>query len=80
LAAHWRALGKKMTEQEATKMAGNLLSSYGENGFEISMPDQASYSMMRRTFQRLGRSTGPDGEFFVIKVFPAGAAFPAHPC
>ncbi len=59
-----------MTEKEATDMATQLLSSYRDRAFEISMPDQASYDLMRSTFARMGRNTGPDGEFFVIKVFP----------
>jgi hypothetical protein len=63
-----------MTEQEATNMATQLLSTYRSRAFEISMPDQASYEQMRATFARLGRSTGPDGEFFVIKVFAAPEA------
>jgi hypothetical protein len=60
-----------MTEQEATDMATQLLATYGGRAFDISMPDQASYLLMRETFTRLGRGNGPDGEFFVIKVFPA---------
>jgi hypothetical protein len=59
-----------MTEKEATDMATQLLSSYRHRGFEISMPDEESYNQMRATLARLGRDTGPDGEFFVIKVFP----------
>ena len=38
------------------------------------MPDSASYDQMRKTFARLGRTTGPDGEFFVIKVFAGAGA------
>ena len=51
-------------------MATQLLESYRERAFEISMPDAPSYELMRKTFADLGRQTGPDGEFFVIKVFP----------
>ena len=58
-----------MTEKEATDMANELLASYKERAFEISMPDKASYDLMRKTFARLDRATGPDGEFFVVKVF-----------
>jgi hypothetical protein len=59
-----------MTDREATEMATQLLTTYQGRPFEISMPDQASYDLMRATFARLGHTTGPDGEFFVIKVFP----------
>jgi hypothetical protein len=51
-------------------MATQLLTSYGNRAFEVSMPDEESYNQMRSTFAQLGRQTGPDGEFFVIKVFP----------
>lgn len=57
-----------MTETEATDMAARLLASYGERAFEISMPDEASYDLMRAAFTRLGRMNGPGGEFFIIKV------------
>ena len=63
-----------MTEKEAKDMAKQLLSTYAEQAFEISMPDEASYRLMRATFAGLGRSTGPDGEFFVIKVFSVVSA------
>lgn len=59
-----------MTESEARTMAKNLISSYGDRGFEISMPDQSGYDLLRIAFAALGRPTGPDGEFFVITVFP----------
>jgi hypothetical protein len=65
-----------MTNVEAVEMATNLLSSYGERAFEISMPDRPSYDLMRDTLARLGRETGPDGEFFVIRVFPIPAGEP----
>lgn len=58
-----------MTNTEATTMATQLLETYGHRPFEISMPDKAAYDLMRETFASLGRVTGPDGEFFVIKVF-----------
>jgi hypothetical protein len=57
-----------MTDTEATSMATSLLLSFGPKAFEISMPDEKSYSLMRETFARLGRVTGPDGEFFVVRV------------
>lgn len=60
-----------MTEIEASKLAGQLIESYAGRAFEISMPDQSSYNFMRSAFAKLGRPTGPDGEFFVIKVFAA---------
>lgn len=60
-----------MTENEAMDMATQLLSRYGDRAFEISMPDEASYILMRETFARLGRKSGPDGEFYVVKVAPA---------
>lgn len=60
-----------MTEMEATTMATTLLDTYGRRGFELSMPDQAAYDLMRATFAKLGRETGPDGQFFVIRVFVA---------
>ena len=63
-----------MTQQEATNMATQLLAAYGTRGFEVSMPDQADYDLMRATLAHLGRETGPDGEFFVIKVTPANGA------
>jgi hypothetical protein len=58
-----------MTQKEADKMAGQLLATYPDTAFEISMPDKQGYEMMMATIARLGRSTGPDGEFFVVKVF-----------
>ena len=58
-----------MTQQEANDMATQLLGSFGAKPFEISMPDRAGYEMMRSTFASLGRETGPDGEFFIVKVF-----------
>jgi hypothetical protein len=67
-----------MTELEATEMATQLLGSYKDRGFDISMPDQESYDLMRRTFARLGRDSGPDGEFFVIKVSPEGRSAPGE--
>ena len=63
-----------MTQAESTDMATRLLASYGDRAFEVSMPDEASYDQMRTTFDRLGRATGPDGEFFVIKVFTVDAS------
>jgi hypothetical protein len=60
-----------MTQIEATDMATQLLATYGLRGFEISMPDKVSYDIMRATLLDMGRESGPDGEFFVIKVFPA---------
>ncbi|CAN5603208.1 hypothetical protein BH11ARM2_BH11ARM2_32040 [soil metagenome] len=62
-----------MNQTEATEMATSLLTTYGDRPFEISMPDKAEYDQMRATFLRLGRPTGPDGEFFVIKVSSGGA-------
>lgn len=59
-----------MTQIEATDMATQLLATYGHRAFEISMPDKASYELMRSTFLTMGRESGPDGEFFVVKVFP----------
>ena len=61
-----------MTQKEATDMATQLLATYQERAFEISMPDRSSYDLMRAAFADLGRATGPDGEFFVIKVFKSG--------
>lgn len=58
-----------MTKTEANDLARSLLSSYGDRPFEVSMPDEAEYTLMRETFAGLGRPTGPDGEFFVVKVF-----------
>jgi len=60
-----------MTQIEATDMATQLLATYGLRGFEISMPDEASYGIMRETLLKMGRESGPDGEFYVIRVFPA---------
>ncbi|MEZ0327581.1 MAG: hypothetical protein ACAH95_16905 [Fimbriimonas sp.] len=57
-----------MTQKEATDMAVQLLATYPHRAFEISMPDKADYDLMRATLRRLGRKSGPDGEFFVIKV------------
>ena len=58
-----------MTKKEATEMASQLLATYQNRAFEISMPDKEGYELMRATFAELGRETGPDGEFFVVKVF-----------
>jgi hypothetical protein len=62
-----------MTHQEATDMATQLLTAYPDRPFGLSMPDLDSYDLMRATFARMGHSTRPDGEFFVIKVFPGAA-------
>ena len=67
-----------MTQIEATDMATQLLATYGDRGFEISMPDHASYELMRATLLTLGRDSERDGEFNIIKVFPTNeAATPA---
>jgi len=58
-----------MTQTEVTDMATQLLETYPSRPFEISMPDKESYDMMRDTLTRLGRSSGPDGEFYIVKVF-----------
>ena len=58
-----------MNQEEADKMATQLLDTYPDRGFEVSMPDKQGYEIMMATFARLGRPTGPDGEFFVVKVF-----------
>jgi len=58
-----------LTEVEASKLACDMIATFGKRAFEISMPDKESYELMRKTFARLGRPTGPDGEFFVVKVF-----------
>jgi hypothetical protein len=58
-----------MTEIEAGDLARQLIKTYADRAFEISMPDGPSYELMRSTFAKLGRPTGPDGEFFVVKVF-----------
>ena len=60
-----------MTEIKAMEMATHLLSTYADRAFEISMPDKHDYDLMRAAFAQLGRGTGPDGEFFVINVFPS---------
>lgn len=60
-----------MTQTEASKLATQLIGSYADRAFEISMPDKPSYEIMRKAFAELGRATGPDGEFFVVKVFAA---------
>lgn len=60
-----------MNNTEATALAKQLIESNGNLPFEISMPDRASYEQMREIFASLGRPTGPDGEFFVVKVFAA---------
>jgi len=60
-----------MTEIKAMEMATHLLETYPERGFDVSMPDKESYDLMRSAFARLGRDSGPDGEFFVVRVFPA---------
>lgn len=65
-----------MNEKEAFDMAKHLLETYGDRGFDVSMPDEAEYGLMRTAFDRLGRETGPDGEFFVVKVAPASPRQP----
>ncbi len=65
--------GKPMNQSEATSVAKALLETHGDQAFEMSMPDEAGYHLMRATFEELGRSTDPDGEFFVIKVSPSPA-------
>jgi hypothetical protein len=59
-----------MTEIEASMLAKQLIESYPDREFEISMPDEFSYALMRSEFAKLGRQTGPDGDFFVVKVYP----------
>lgn len=63
-----------MTQKEATDMATQLIDSYGGKAFEISMPDKQSYDLMRTTFSGLGRDSGPDGEFLIIKIAPIVSA------
>ncbi len=58
-----------MTEHEATELATQLLKTHQGKGFEVSMPDHRGYDLMRKIFAELGHATGPDGEFFVVKVF-----------
>jgi len=59
-----------MTEMKAIDMATQLLKTYGNQGFDISMPDEASYDLMRATLANMGRASGPDGEFWVVRVAP----------
>lgn len=63
-----------MNEQQAIELATQLLKTHGDQGFEISMPDEEGYRLMRRTLAHLGRPSGPDGEFFVVKVAPMVSA------
>jgi len=58
-----------MTEDEAIDLATQLLLANGNSAFDVSMPDQQDYDLMRTTFDRLGHPTGPDGDFFVVRVF-----------
>lgn len=58
-----------MNEIEANELAKHLVETYADRAFEISMADAPSYTLMRGAFAKLGRETGPDGEFFVVKVF-----------
>ena len=60
-----------MTQENATELATELLKTHGMNGFEISMPDKEGYNLMRATLAGLGRPSGPDGEFYVVRVPPA---------
>ena len=60
-----------MNQNKVTDMATRLLKRYGDRAFEVSMPDEASYILMRATLLKMGRETGPDGEFFVVKVSPS---------
>jgi hypothetical protein len=57
-----------MTNQEATDLALQLIAQYPDRGFDVSMADQADYDLMRATFTRLGRKSGPDGDFFIVRV------------
>lgn len=58
-----------MTEQEAKDMAKQLLTQHGDRGFDVSMADRVDCDLMRTAFDRMGRETGTNGEFFVVKVF-----------
>jgi hypothetical protein len=57
-----------MTNKEVTDLAIKLIAQYPHRSFDISMADQADYDLMRATLARLGRKSGPDGEFFVVRV------------
>ena len=61
-----------MTPQEAKDMAQELLAQYGDRGFEVSMGDEVEYDLIREAFTELGRESGPDGEFFIVRVAAEG--------
>lgn len=60
-----------MNREEADRLAANLLAMHGEEeSFEVSLGDEHDYLMLEAAFARLRCRTGPDGEFFRLKVYP----------
>ena len=62
-----------MNKIEADKMAQALLKQYGRTNFEVSLGSEADYKMVMASFDALHCPTGPNGKFFVLKVYPNGA-------
>lgn len=61
-----------MTKNEASEMAQSLLKQYGQSDFEVSLGNAEDYTLVDEAFKALSCRTGPDGEFFVLKVYPRG--------
>lgn len=57
-----------MTEQAATNLATSLLATYGYRTFELSMSSGVESYRMKTASIRLGRDTGPVGDYFMFRV------------
>jgi len=61
-----------MTKTEASQLAQDMLRQHGQAEFEVSLGNAEDYAVVGAAFVALGCRTEPNGEFFVLKVFPAG--------
>ncbi|RYG26534.1 hypothetical protein EON82_02960 [bacterium] len=59
-------------------MAKRLLTQYGDRGFDVSMGNRYDCDLIREAFIALGRESGPDGDFFVVRVGPARSFVPPY--
>jgi hypothetical protein len=58
-----------MTEQEVNELATQLLATYGDRGFQISMPDETSLGQMATALTRMGHQTVPGADPLLLRVF-----------
>ena len=61
-----------MTKADANQLAQDTLKQHGQVAFEISLGNAEDYALLAEAFASLGCRTAPDGEFFILKVFPGG--------